>query len=273
MLRKAIHAGKFYPRFGYAINSQMAQWTSENRKAPHTEHSIGLIVPHAGYMYSGACAARAWHHISDEGFDAFIILHPCHHGAHFDYSVSAFQEYETPLGVLNLDEQCYAAMTEGDAPSELWLRYHELEHSMEIQLPMIKYYFPDATICPVMLGRQNPNNARRIAQKIIKLLDNSTRRIGIIASTDLSHYYDAKTAEAKDILLSTLVEHQNTEDLWDMITDGDCEACGIGAILTLLYVGAEIPGARVQLLEYTHSGAVSGHNDQVVGYLAAKLWR
>ena len=66
---------------------------------------------------------------------------------------------------------------------------------------------------------------------------------------------------------------QAIDDLWDLINDGDCEACGIGAILTLLCLGSNVPGAKMQVLEYTHSGLVSGHNQQVVGYLAAKLWR
>ncbi|HOH79733.1 MAG: AmmeMemoRadiSam system protein B [Candidatus Cloacimonetes bacterium] len=273
MIRKATHAGKFYPRFGYAIISQLAGWTAESRKAPHTEHSLGLIVPHAGYMYSGAIAARAYHHISEEGFDAFVVLHPSHHGGNFDYSVSAFQEYETPLGNIRLDTECYAALTSGDEPSDLWLRYHEQEHSMEIQLPMIKYFFPDARICPVMLGRQNLNNSRRLADRISYLLTQTSRRVAIIASTDLSHYHDAASAETKDKLLAKLVQEQAIDDLWDLINDGDCEACGIGAILTLLCLGSNVPGAKMQVLEYTHSGLVSGHNQQVVGYLAAKLWR
>ncbi len=273
MIRKAIHAGKFYPRFADELTRQFEGWTRENRKAPNTEHSLGLIVPHAGYMYSGAAAARAWHHISVDEFDAFIIVHPSHHSISFDYSVSAFQEYETPLGNLHLDTECYAALTGGEEPKELWLRYHEAEHSMEIQLPMIKHFYPDAKICPVMLGRQNLNNSKRLADKIVELQRQSIRRIGVIASTDLSHYYDASTAEGKDLLLAKLVQAQAIDDLWDLVTDGDCEACGIGTILTLLYVAAQTPGARMQTLEYTHSGMVSGHNDQVVGYLAAKLWR
>jgi len=144
---------------------------------------------------------------------------------------------------------------------------------MEIQLPMIKYFFPEAKICPVMLGRQNLNNSRRLADRISYLLTQTSRRIAIIASTDLSHYHDAATAETKDRLLAGLVQDQAIEDLWELVNEGDCEACGIGAILTLLSLGGKIPGARMQVLEYTHSGLVSGHNQQVVGYMAAKLWR
>jgi AmmeMemoRadiSam system protein B len=97
---------------------------------------------------------------------------------------------------------------------------------------MIKYFFPDARICPVMLGRQNLNNSRRLADRISYLLTQTSRRVAIIASTDLSHYHDAASAETKDKLLAKLVQEQANDELCDLINDGDCEACGIGAILT-----------------------------------------
>lgn len=273
MLRQTTHAGSFYPRFAKPIIDQIQQWTAEGKYAPVVERSIGIIVPHAGYMYSGRCAALAYHHISKENYDALIILHPCHHSAHFDLSVSAYREYETPLGNISLDMECYQALTGDTATKELELRLHNAEHSLEIQLPLIKQFFPDVSICPVMIGRQNPDTAKALAAKLYDLLQSSHRRIGIVVSTDLSHYHSATNAEVMDTLLISKVETMDAEGLWSDIRAGKCEACGIGGILTLIYLARLIGNTKCGTICYTHSGKVSGQDSQVVGYLSAKVYR
>lgn len=273
MLRHTTHAGSFYPRFAQPIIDQFHQWTLDAKHAPVVERSIGIIVPHAGYMYSGQCAALAYHHISKETYDALIILHPCHHAAHFDFSVSAYQEYETPLGNIALDMECYQALTGDTATKELELRLHSAEHSMEIQLPLIKHFFPDVPVCPVMIGRQNPKTSLSLADKLFDLLQNTHRRIGIVVSTDLSHYHSAGNAEIMDTRLKKRVEALDAEGLWNDIRSGNCEACGIGGVLTLIYLAHLLGNAKCSTICYTHSGKVSGQDSQVVGYLAAKVYR
>ena len=271
MIRPATHAGSFYPRFAKQISDQIEQWTRDQKKALVTERTLGIVVPHAGYMYSGACAATAYHHISAEAFDAFLILHPCHHAAHFEYSVSAYTEYETPLGNLKLDTELYDALSGPSSTKHLELRLHEAEHSMEIQLPLIKHYFPTVSVCPVMIGRQTPEVMQALAHTLNDLIVGTHRRIGIIVSTDLSHYHNAKTAEELD---STLIKHflaLDPDAMWQAIRKQVCEACGIGGVLSLLYLADLIGGLRTTLLSYTHSGKVSGINHQVVGYFAAKV--
>lgn len=273
MIRKAIHSGTFYPRFGYAIISQIASWANLKPPSPTSEKTVALLVPHAGYMYSGAITARAYHKISNEAVDAFVILHPSHHSAEFDFSVSSFMQYETPLGNLLLDSECYAALTEGDRPAKPWLRYHEQEHSMEIQLPMIKYFFPDAKVCPVMLGRQNYDNSMLIAKKIEYLLRQTSRRIVVIASSDLSHYHSADKTKIMDALLAELVRDVKLDELWATVRSGEVEACGIGTILSMMALNEVVPESRLQMLEYAHSGETSGNDSQVVGYLTARLYQ
>ena len=271
MIRPATHSGSFYPRFGRQIADQIDAWTKDQKKALVTERTLGIVVPHAGYMYSGACAATAFHHVSSEAFDAFLILHPCHHAAHFGYSVSAYEEYETPLGNLKLDMELYEAISGANPAKHLELRLHEAEHSLEIQLPLIKHFFPQITVCPVMLGRQTPDVAEALAHTLHDVLKSTHRRIGIVVSTDLSHYHNARTAEALDSKLIQTFLALDPNAMWQAIRGKECEACGIGGVLTLLYLTGLIGDLRASLLSYTHSGKVTGMNQQVVGYFSAKV--
>ncbi|MFO8144642.1 MAG: AmmeMemoRadiSam system protein B [Candidatus Syntrophosphaera sp.] len=272
MIRKTMHAGSFYPRFGEQISAQILKWTKGAGHAPADESCLGLIVPHAGYVYSGECAALGFHFISKEDFDSFVILHPSHHGMHFDYSVSSFEEYESPLGNLKLDADLYEALGQATGNTKGERNLHETEHSMEVQLPFIKYFFPEASICPIMIGRPYPEVAITLAAKLQEAIAASGRKIGIIVSTDLSHYYDSDKAEKMDSLIAKYITSIDTEGLWQSVISKRCEACGIGGILTLLYYADKFPEARARIIHYTHSGKMTGDNQQVVGYLSSMVY-
>ncbi|MCB5248812.1 MAG: AmmeMemoRadiSam system protein B [Candidatus Cloacimonadales bacterium] len=271
MIRKALHAGTFYPRFGNQIQDSIAKWTKDAMPSAANEHSLGIILPHAGYVYSGACAALGLASVAGERWDSIIIVHPSHQGIHFDFSVSPFNEYESPLGNLMLDKELYRILSPA-GEKELELDYHRLEHSLEIQLPLIKHFFPNATICPVMLGNQIPSVAQRLGALLYDAVYKSARRILIVVSSDLSHYHDSDTAEKMDAQLIRYVTELNPEGLWRGHDLGKLEACGIGGIATLLYMASQYRSPKVRVIDYTHSGKVSGMNNQVVGYLAAKIF-
>ena len=273
MIRPTSHAGSFYPRFKEQIIAMINQWIAGEKVAPDSEKALSLLVPHAGYIYSGACAARGFHYISQQPLDSFIILHPSHQGIHFDYSVAPFEQYETPLGMLNQDEELFDLLTKDNSDIANQIRYHEMEHSMEVQLPFIKYFFPEAQICPVMIGRPYPQVAMELAQRLKSAINGTEKRVGIIVSSDLSHYYPATRAERMDSVFAEQFLTLDPEKLWHSIVSESCEACGIGGILTLLYYVKEIPDAKAKVIHYTHSGKVTGDNTQVVGYLSALVYR
>lgn len=273
MIRPTSHAGSFYPRFKEQIIAMINQWIAGEKVAPDSEKALSLLVPHAGYIYSGACAAKGFHYISQQPFDSFVILHPSHQGIHFDYSVAPFEQYETPLGMLNQDEELFDLLTRDNPDIANQIRYHEMEHSMEVQLPFIKYFFPETQICPVMIGRPYPQVAMELAQRLKSAINGTEKRVGIIVSSDLSHYYPATRAERMDSVFAEQFLTLDPEKLWHSIVSESCEACGIGGILTLLYYVKEIPEAKAKVIHYTHSGKVTGDNTQVVGYLSALVYR
>lgn len=272
MLRKTAHAGSFYPRFSDQITALIQRWTDGQPQALPDENCLGLIVPHAGYIYSGECAARGYHYIARQPFDSFVILHPSHHGLHFDWSVSSFEQYDSPLGKLDLDIQLYELLTKSAGDTGKELRLHEQEHSMEIQLPLLKHFFPEARVCPIMIGRPYPEVALQLARKLQEAVSASGKRVGIIVSTDLSHYYNSDKAEKMDGLITRYIMSMDADALWQSVIGKRCEACGIGGVLTLLYYAGLCGDAKAKIIHYTHSGKVTGDNQQVVGYLSALVY-
>lgn len=271
MIRNPMHAGTFYPRFAAQLNKQIEGWLTGTTSPAQNERTLGLIIPHAGYMYSGQCAALGYHNISSELIDTFIILHPSHHGVHFDFSLSPYSEYVNPLGSLFLDKDIYQKLAP-HADQEIAINLHQNEHSMEIQLPLISHFFPRAGIVPIMIGNQIPAVAQRLAELLYDVVFKSSKRIVILCSTDLSHYHKAGKAEEMDSLVLDSVLALNTEKLWQDVQNERCEACGLGGILSLMYYSRHYSNSRSKIINYTHSGKVSGNNSQVVGYLAAKVF-
>ena len=272
MIRKSIYAGRFYPRSHEVVCSRLLHWTGSLLRDPPTQRTIALVVPHAGYMYSGAVAARAFHGFGNEKVDTFIILHPSHHTSGFDYSVSPFSRYEGPFSHLRMDEECFRFFIQGREEESTRMRYHEMEHSMEVLLPMINLYFPGTKVCPLMLGSQSYQGSMDLAQKIDTLMRQSSQRIVTVVSTDLSHYNHARKAVAMDGLLIQKMKDGEIEELWKLACDSVVEGCGIGGILSVMALNKAWPGSKLEILEYTHSGETSGDNSRVVGYLSARLY-
>lgn len=271
MIRKTVHAGTFYPRFGNQITQLLETWIQDAAPAVPTERTLGLLVPHAGYIYSGKCASLGLASIAHEPFESIIILHPSHQGIHFDFSLSPYTEYESPLGNLLLDHDLYRLLSP-HANQNVDLDYHALEHSLEIQLPLIRYFFPDAKICPVMIGNQIPAVAERLADILYDLVYKSSRRILILVSSDLSHYHSSAKAEAMDKRVGQHFMALDADGMWRDAIHGNLEACGIGGIMSLIKMSKRYTDPQTRIIQYTHSGKTSGNNSQVVGYLSAKVF-
>jgi len=270
MKRKALYAGSFYTRNAQTMINDMDTWSSAAIKAIPKGRILGIIVPHAGLMYSGACASYAYQCLSNQRIESIIILHPCHKANHFDYSVSPFEEYETPLGTVKRDEDIYTKLVHRSTKI-VETSLHEVEHSLEIQLPFVKHFFPQVPINGIMIGNQSLEVARSLALMLLDLMAKTDKRIAIVVSTDLSHYRTSSRAEAYDVRLIDYVKRLDPQGLWQAVIKKQCEACGIGAILTLLNMANRFTSATADILHYTHSGIVAGNNDQVVGYLSAAI--
>jgi AmmeMemoRadiSam system protein B len=265
MLRKALFAGSFYDSNATRLKQDFEQWFSKAQIPEIKGKVTGVICPHAGYMYSGFCAAHSYKLLSELTLKTAVILHPSHRGNHFSFSVSPYQEYQTPLGNLELDnEMAEYINAQGAEPIDSW--YHQNEHSMEVQLPFLVYIKPDIKIVPVMYGFQNPKVSKHLADILNNTLNDDTVAI---VSTDLSHYHSAAEAETMDRKLINNIKTIDIEALNTNIQTGESEACDFAGIVTMLYIARQNGNYIFKELLYTNSGVISGDYKQVVGYLSA----
>ncbi len=269
MQRKAVYAGSFYDARENSLLSSFKQWFSRAEIPSIPNQVYGLICPHAGYIYSGFCASHSYKLLQSKEFDTAVIIHPSHRGNHFGYSVSPYDEYLTPLGSLLLNHDISVQIQKGGG-EEIDPAYHQAEHSMEVQLPFLKYIRPDCKVVPIMLGRQDSRTVMALAENLSGLL---TTGVVYIVSTDLSHYYPAETAKVMDGRIISALETKNRDKLTIDTKSGNSEACGIAGIQTLMALAEKLTDDRFIKLYYTTSAEASGDSSQVVGYLSATLIR
>jgi AmmeMemoRadiSam system protein B len=270
MIRKAAYAGSFYEASPDILKQQFDKWFNK-AVIPETISKVsGVICPHAGYIYSGACAAYSYKLLAKDNFRTVIILHPSHRGSHFGFSVSPFDEYQTPLGVLKLDKQLSEIFI-AEGAQIIDSMYHQNEHSMEVQLPFLKYSHPDIKVLPVMIGNQNDEVSLKLAKILSGVLLGNTYDTAVIVSTDLSHYHPAKAAEFMDNKLIEYVINGDAQGFYQNIAYNKIEACGFAGVLALLHLMDILTDKKIVQLNYTHSGYASNDYDQVVGYLSAAM--
>ncbi len=270
MKRKAIVAGMFYPANKTELENMISKFMERAEKKQNSSRFLGSIVPHAGYVYSGQCAAYGFNVLRSRDIDNIFIIAPSHKMGDFSFSVGDFSSYETPLGDVKVNSIIVKKLL--DDPEFTFIEAaHNYEHSIEVQLPFIKKYFPNAQIIPILFGAQSFYNAEYLAEKLFDFFSNVKDNTALIVSSDLSHYHTSEVAELMDSKMIEKIKEQNPEKLYEMASNREVEACGLGGVISLLLLSRKIDGSNLELLDYTHSGITAGSMDSVVGYLSAGL--
>jgi hypothetical protein len=219
---------------------------------------LGIVSPHAGYIYSGQVAATAFGAIPQAFSGTFVVIGPSHRG--YINCVSEMP-WETPLGVVDTDDEFVRTLDiETDELS------HRDEHSLEVQMPFIKYRFPRARIAPVMMGQQDYASAMRLAEKIRHAVRLTKRDVRIIASSDFSHYVPAEKARLDDLWAIEPLVTLDTNEFYRRIAERRVTACGYGPITVMVSACAGLGAKAAKLIRYATSGDVTGDNKEVVGY-------
>jgi len=256
-VRTTSVAGQFYPGEPSHLEQLLEGFF---RKAVDGRDARGIVSPHAGFVYSGKTAARAYTAI-DPSFDGtFVILGPSHRG--FLTCASAVP-WETPLGILETDTAFVDRMeVEVDEFS------HRDEHSLEVQMPFIKYRFPRSRVVPVMMGAQDPASAAHMAERILEAVHRTGRDVRIVASSDFSHYVPEAEARRDDLAAIAPLLTLDTDGFYRKVRDLGVSACGYGPISAMVLAAKGLGAQKAELLQYTTSGDVTGDRGQVVGYAA-----
>ncbi len=276
--RASVIAGTWYPaepgELKIMINSFLTR-TSATSSSDGKDELMGLVVPHAGYAYSGQVAAYGYDLLQKQHFDTIVIIGPSHRAA-FDY-VSVYDQggYRTPLGLVPVDTEFIDRLKMQDPKLHYVSRAHKQEHSVEIQLPFLQIVQPGCRIVPLVMGSQNIATCETLAAALADTIRSFTgkKRVLLVASSDLSHYYDADTAKEKDRRIVNALNSLSPDNLLQCLATRSCEACGGGAILTVMKALMRLGANKSVVLKYGDSGDTTGDKQRVVGYLAAAIFK
>ncbi|NTV54599.1 MAG: MEMO1 family protein [Syntrophaceae bacterium] len=254
-MRTCAVAGMFYPREPSHLEQLLEKFFSDVKPEGIP---LGIVSPHAGYIYSGQVAASAFGAIPPGFTGTFVVIGPSHRG--YINCVSG-TPWETPLGVVDTDEEFVRSLDiETDELS------HKNEHSLEVQMPFIKYRFPRARIAPVMMGQQDYTSAMRLAEKIYSAIRQTKRDVRIVASSDFSHYVPAEKAKSDDLWAIEPLKTLDTQEFYRRVAERRVTACGYGPIAAMVSACEKLGAKAAKLIRYATSGDVTGDNREVVGY-------
>jgi MEMO1 family protein len=271
-IRKSIIAGSWYPGRPEALRSQIQGFLKAvSEPLGLTGDLIALIVPHAGYVYSGGVAAHSYKLLLSRPFSQVVIVAPSHRYPFNGASIDQKTGYETPLGVIPVDRALAQAIS-GKSPIFSYVPAgHAQEHALEIQLPFLQETLRNFSIVAIIQGSQDPATCEEMAQALAKALKG--KKVLLIASTDLSHFHPYGQANILDKKVLDRVAAFDEKGLMQDLTQDQVEACGGGPMVTVMKTAKLLSANQAQVLKYANSGDVTGDRSGVVGYMAAAVFK
>lgn len=263
MLRQPAVAGQFYSDNPRQLHADLERLVVP---AAVKERPLGVISPHAGYMYSGTVAGELYGAVEVPA--TVIILGPNHHGAGRRVALSPAEQWQTPLGAVVVNSRLsslvrqHAPLVEEDAAAHLY------EHSLEVQIPFLQYVRPDVSIVPLCLGFGDFASCRALGEGIAAAIREYGEEALIVASSDMTHYESAAAARRKDEQAMAAVTALDPPGLLRVCHQEGITMCGVVPATVMLVAALELGATRARLVRYATSGDVTGDNRQVVAYAA-----
>lgn len=253
MNRQPAVAGTFYPANPQQLENMLEQFLIE-AEAPAKVPKV-IIVPHAGYVYSGPIAATAYVRLkpAHHSITRVVLIGPSHHVAFRGLAVSRAEGFNTPLGLIPVDRQAVQALTQ--LPFVEYIEQaHAFEHSLEVQLPFLQEVLDNFSIVPIVASDATPEEV----SEVLEMLWGGPETL-IVISSDLSHYHSYATARKLDMATSQTIEDLQYEDL---DSESACGRVGISGLLKL----ARDKSLTIKTIDLRNSGDTAGDRQKVVGY-------
>ncbi|MFO7767996.1 MAG: AmmeMemoRadiSam system protein B [bacterium] len=279
-VRPAGVAGSFYPSEPAAIERTVEGFLSESPSGSGPPPRA-LVVPHAGYPYSGAVAGAGFGTLGPAGCGTVVLVGPSHLESFGGVSVFPGRAYRTPLGEVPVDIGLAGALVrhgEGAVHSSLnghWMSGSpRQEHALEVELPFLQVLCEEPpSLVPLVMGEQSWETVTALAEALARAVEEEgdTERVLLAASSDLSHFHPGSRAEEKDRRTLDLIEAFDPRAFHRALGAGEAEACGGGAIASVMLAAARLGAGGARTLAYTHSGHVTGDLEGVVGYAAIRM--
>lgn len=255
-------AGSFYPSSAHEINTIIDHFNTILESHPDvmkhfsTLSGDAIIVPHAGWIYSGFTANIAFRVLIPTQPKTIVVIGPSHRVGFEGASIADTDMYQTPLGDLAIDRALVKELKQRFSITCFAEAHHE--HSTEVQMPFIKHYFPEANVIEMVYAYAEPSLIEPIIAYCLENADTA-----VVISTDLSHYYSLDEANKLDSICLEAIQNENTAELHQ-----GCEACGMIGVEAMLNV-AKKKGLKSTILDYRTSADASGDTARVVGYASA----
>ncbi|MFC2008088.1 MEMO1 family protein [Chloroflexota bacterium] len=261
MIRKPVVAGQFYPASPSQLRAMIEEMVDE---AVEKEEVIGLVSPHAGYIYSGSVAGAV---ISRTKFkDTFVIMGPNHTGRGKPFSIMTDGVWQTPLGEVEIDSELAKQILALSSHLQQDDAAHAFEHSIEVQLPFLQYFAKVFKIVPIILAPASGAIYKEIGTEIARAIKDLNRQAVIIASSDMTHYEPHESAQTKDKQAIESIIDLNEDELLRRVDELNISMCGYAPTVSLITAAKELGATEAELVRYQTSGEVSGDYQAVVGY-------
>lgn len=263
MIREAAVAGTFYPDTKEKLESQIDGF---DVGAAKPEPAIGLIVPHAGYLYSGLVAAKVY--AGAKVGDSVVLIGPNHRAGNDAPSLAVMcdGEWATPLGTVEVDDLLAIHILAEtpllvDAP---WV--HELEHSLEVQVPFLLKFHDGVKIVPILASHIPDDFISTVANGIYMGIKESGKKVTLIASTDFSHYVPQEVAKRLDGEAIDRILNLDSRGFLSIVRKKRISMCGVMSVALVIEICKAMGATNVRLVDYKTSGDVTGDYSSVVGY-------
>jgi AmmeMemoRadiSam system protein B/AmmeMemoRadiSam system protein A len=272
-IRSPVVAGRFYPGSASVLKKTIEKFMDDAQPV-QVKKPLAIVVPHAGYIFSGQIAADGFRQAAEHPCDVIVILGTNHTSGSFrKISVYPGDGFSTPLGTAMVDKEVVNAILDADSDCAPDKSLHDQEHSVEVQIPFIQILFPETRIVPVVIGSPDIGICTRFGEALAGVLKN--RRALIVASADLSHYphadaaedVDGKTLAAMEKLDPALLQKVTQSQMRRGIPNLHTCACGEAAVMAAMSAAKAMGATGGKVIRYAHSGDVpAGERDRVVGY-------
>jgi AmmeMemoRadiSam system protein B len=261
VVRQPFASGSFYPDEPAGLRRDVDSFLEPAEGGPR--EALGVIVPHAGYMYSGHVAGRVY--ATAKLPRRIIILGPNHMGLGDSVAVMNRGSWETPLGPAIIDEPLADLILKAAPMASADASAHRAEHSLEVQLPFLQVSIGNFVFTPICIGNESLSDLKKLAQALVTAIRELGEPVGIVISTDMTHYESAESAREKDQRIINEMKNLDSDQVHKLATNEEMSMCGFRAVTTGIEALKSLGASSSNLIAYANSGETSG-DLKVVGY-------
>ena len=270
-VRKPAVDGQFYPGDPTALTTSIDRMLERSELADIQGDIVALVVPHAGYVYSGQTAAAGYRQVQGKALDAVVVIAPSHQDMFSGASVYNKGGYQTPLGVAPVEVDLADAVISQNPSIRFTMAGHRNEHALEVQVPFLQRTIESLKIVPIVMGERSLELCRALAQAIV--VASQGKRILIVASSDLYHGYSYEACVQADRRTLAAIETFDPEAFCRGL-DAQYQACGGAPIATALMAAKDMGADRAKVVARTNSNDATGtRGGYVVGYAAVVVYK